>query len=49
MQLDVLDALRRWQELHAWMLPDLARALTDGGDSVVALVDDLCRGLGGSR
>lgn len=39
-QVDVLEAFRR-HEGQAWALPYLARALTEGGDSVVALVDEL--------
>ncbi len=40
-QLDVLDAFRRRQAEHAWTIPYLARALTEGGATVTALVDEL--------
>ncbi len=42
-QLDVLEAFRRRQEQHASALPYLARALAEGGPSVVALVDELAQ------
>jgi AcrR family transcriptional regulator len=40
-QLDVLEAFRRRQAQHASALAYLARCLTDGTPSVVALVDEL--------
>lgn len=38
---DVLGTLRRRQEGQAWALRYLARALTEGGESVETLVDEL--------
>jgi AcrR family transcriptional regulator len=40
-ELDVLAAFRRRQEVHAFALPYLARALAEGGPSAVELVDEL--------
>lgn len=39
--LDVIEALRRRQRRHASTLPYLARALAEGGPSVIELVDEL--------